>query len=151
MTKSFIISAALTGLVVAQAPSPSPSFKGVIRQNQAPVSNEVLHVNLPRPVERQLSNGIKLLVVESHRVPTISLRISIPSGELRDPAGVPGVSDAAAALIRLGTKTRSARDIAETLAELGASISVTSASGFATISLNSLAENLDSALAVLTD
>jgi len=151
MTKTLFILAAIAGLVAAQAPPPQPSFKGVIRLNQAPVSNEVLRVKLPRPVERQLSNGIKLLVVESHRVPTVSLRISIPSGSLRDPAGVPGVSDAAAALIRLGTKTRSARDIAETLAELGATITVASAQGFATISLSSLTENLDSALAVFTD
>ena len=36
---------------------------------------------------------------------------------------MPGVSDATAALIRLGTKTRTSKDIAETLAELGASLS----------------------------
>ena len=43
---------------------------GVVKLNRAPVSNEVLKVKLPRPVERQLTNGMKLLVVESHRVPT---------------------------------------------------------------------------------
>jgi hypothetical protein len=63
------------------------SFRGMVRLNRAPVSNEVLQVKLPRPVERQLSNGIKLLILESHRAPTISLTISIPSSHLRDPAG----------------------------------------------------------------
>ena len=45
----------------------------MVRLNRAPVSNEVLKVKLPRPIERQLSNGIKLLVMESNRTPSISL------------------------------------------------------------------------------
>ena len=45
--------------------------------------------------------------------------MTIPSGDLRDPANMPGVSDATAALIRLGTKTRSAKDIADTARRTG--------------------------------
>src|SRR6185295_3285227 len=127
------------------------SVAGVIKFNKAPVSNEVLKVKLPRPVERQLANGLKLLVVESHRVPSISLRISVPSGELRDPERVPGVSDATSALIRLGTKTRMSKEIAETVAELGATISFASSQDRATISVSSLSENFDATLALLAD
>jgi len=111
----------------------------------------VLKVKLPRPVERQLTNGMKLLVVESHRVPTITLRMNMPSGDLRDPANLPGVSDATAALIRLGTKTRSAKDIADAVAELGASLSFGSSQGESTIFLSSMTENFDAALALLAD
>jgi zinc protease len=131
-----------------QAPQ---SVAGVVKLNRAPVSNEVLKVKLPRPVELKLANGMKLLVVESHRVPNINLRMTVPSGDLRDPDGSLGVSDATAALIRLGTKTRSSKEIAETLAELGASISIGSGQGEASISLSSLTENFDAALAVLAD
>src|SRR5450432_3702734 len=144
MKKPIVLSLAFAALVcvqmVAQAPQGQPvqSIKGVVKYNKAPVSSEVLKVKLPRPVERQLSNGIKLLAVESHRVPSISLRITIPSGDLRDPAGLPGVSDATAALIRLGTKTRSSKEIAETLADLGASLTVGSGEGEGTISLSAL-------------
>ena len=49
------------------------SFRGMVRLNRAPVSNEVLKVKLPRPVERQLSNGLRLVILESHRAPTIAL------------------------------------------------------------------------------
>ncbi len=137
----------------AQAPmgAQAQSIKGVVKYNRAPVSNEVLKVKLPRPVERQLSNGIKLLVVESHRVPSISLRIMLPAGSLRDPDGMPGLSDATAALIRLGTRTRSSKDIVETLAELGASLNVISGQGDGSIILSSLTENFDKALAVAAD
>jgi hypothetical protein len=102
-------------------------------------------------VERQLSNGIKLLVVESHRVPSITLRLTTPSGDFRDPEGIPGVSDATAALIRLGTKTRSSKDIAESLAELGASINFGSGQDTGTIFVSSLTENFDATLALLAD
>jgi len=84
-------------------------------------------------------------------VPTITLRMNMPSGDLRDPAGMPGVSDATAALIRLGTKTRSSKDIADAVAELGATLSFGSSQGEATIVLSSMTENFDAALALLAD
>jgi predicted Zn-dependent peptidase len=122
-----------------------------VRLNRAPVSNEILKVKLPRAVERQLSNGAKLLIVESHRVPTISFRMMISTGDLRDPVGLPGVSSATAALMRLGTKTRSAKDIAEAIAELGATVSISSGAENGTITVSTLTENFDAALALATD
>jgi len=152
MTKRFFLSIVLAALASAQMPQgQQQSVAGVVKLNRAPVSKEVLKVKLPRPVERQLSNGMKLLVVESHRVPTITLRVNMPSGDLRDPASMPGVSDATAALIRLGTKTRSSKDIADAVAELGASLSFGSSQGESTIFLSSMTENFDAALALLAD
>src|SRR6478672_2780019 len=115
MMKRILLPVVLASVAAAQIPQGQQpqSVAGVIKLNKAPVSTEVLKVKLPRPVERQLANGLKLLVVESHRVPSISLRISVPSGDLRDPAGMPGVSDATSALIRLGTKTRNSKELAE--------------------------------------
>lgn len=153
MRRPFALSVILVAAALAQMPQgqPQQSLAGVVRLNRAPISSEVLKVKLPWPVERQLSNGMKLLVVESHRVPVITLRMTMPSGDLRDPAGLPGVSDATAALIRLGTKTRSSKDIADSLADLGASLSIGSGEGEATVFLSSMTENFDAALAVLAD
>jgi zinc protease len=152
MFKSIVVSLVLASLVAAQAPQGQPqSLKGVVRFNRVPVSKEVLKVNFPRPVERQLSNGLKLLVLESHRLPTISLRISIPAGDLRDPASQTGLSTATAALIQLGTKTRSSKDIADSLAEIGASLGVGSGEDSGSIMLSALTENFDAALVILTD
>src|SRR2546430_1560343 len=150
MTKLTILIVAAAFAAAAQPmPQPQQSMAGVVRLNRAPVSHDVVQVKLPRPVERQLSNGLKLLVVESHRVPQISLQIRMPAGDLRDPAGMPGVSDATAALIRLGTKTRSSKDIAESLAELSASINFSSGQDSSTIFVNALTETFDSTLDVL--
>jgi zinc protease len=161
---AFLFVAAAFAQEDAQAPQ---SFRGMVRMNRAPVSNEVLQVKLPRPVERQLSNGLRLLILESHRSPTVSLTIAIPSSHLRDPAGLPGVAEATAAMMHLGTTTRSARQISEELADIGASLNISSGGGVGggrgggggaggggdtgTIALNSLTENFDAALAILTD
>jgi zinc protease len=153
MTKRILQSIVLASAAFAQAPQGQApqSVAGVVKLNKAPVSNEVLKVNLPRPVEKQLANGLKLLVVESHRVPSISLRISLPSGSLRDPDGLPGVSDATASLIRSSTTTRNAKDLAESLAALGVSLAFSSGQDSASITLSSLTENFDAALAILQD
>jgi predicted Zn-dependent peptidase len=152
--------------LAAMAQEPAVSFRGMTRMNRAPVSNEVLKVKLPRPVERQLSNGIRLLILESHRAPTVTLTISIPSSPLRDPSGLPGVAEATAALMMTGTTTKTARQISETLADLGATVTFSSGAGGGggrggrgggggegggTISVNALSENFDAALAVMSD
>ena len=140
-------------------------FRGMVRLNRAPVSNEVLQVKLPRPVERRLSNGLRLVILESHRAPTVSLTISIPSSHLRDPESQAGVAEATAAMMTLGTETRTARQISEALADLGATLTVSAGGGggggrgggaggggaSATIALSALTESFDAALAILTD
>src|SRR3954452_17985610 len=113
MCRTLWTMAALAGAAVAQEPLAAPSYRGMVRLNRAPVSNEVLKVKLPRPVEHKLSNGLRLLILESHRSPTISLTIAVPSSSLRDPQGLPGVSAATAALMMTGTPTRTARQISE--------------------------------------
>ncbi len=80
-------------------------------------------------MERQLSNGIKLVILETNRTPTISLTIQIPSSPLRDPQGLPGVAEATAAMMMMGTTTRSARQLAESLAEIGATLSISAGGG----------------------
>ena len=155
MKRALIVSLISAAMAAAQgqAPQQAPpqTLAGVVRLNRIPVSNEVLKVKLPRPVERQLPNGMKLLVVESHRVPSISLRITLPADDLRNPPGLNGVSDATAALLRLGTKTLNSKEIAEKLAELGASLNISSSEDSANISLSTLTENFDAALALLAD
>ncbi len=161
--KKYVALLALSAAAVCAQESDG-GFRGMVRLNRAPVSNEVLKVKLPRPVERPLSNGIKLVILESHRTPTISLTITIPSSHLRDPEDLPGVAEATASLMMLGTATRTARQISETLGDLGATVSITAGGGGgggrggggggggnATISVSALTENFDAALEILTD
>jgi zinc protease len=163
MKTAILLSLALAGAALAQEPE-AATFRGMVRLNRAPVSNEVLKVKLPRPVERKLANGLRLVVLETHRGPMVNLSISIPSTRLRDPEGLPGVAEATAAMMTMGTPTRSARQISEALADIGATLSISAGGGggggrgggggggaTGTISLSALSENFDAALAILAD
>jgi zinc protease len=162
--KLAIFTLAIAAGAYAQDAEPNSTFRGMVRLNRAPVSNEVLKVKLPRPVERKLSNGLRLLVLESHRAPTISLSISIPSSALRDPEGMPGIAEATAAMMMTGTPTRTQRQISEALADIGATVSFGGGGGGGgrggrggggggegTITVSALTEHFDEALAIMSD
>src|SRR5690348_10705036 len=104
--KRLIVAGALLGAAALAQEPEAATFRGMVRYNRAPVSNDVLQVKLPRPVERKLSNGLRLLVLEAHRGPLVNLTISIPSSRLRDPEALPGVAEATAAMMTMGTTTR---------------------------------------------
>ncbi|HET8550217.1 MAG TPA: pitrilysin family protein [Bryobacteraceae bacterium] len=156
---SLIATAAMAVLAAPQEPAGAPgpaaqqSMKGVVRKRLAPVSNEVLHVKLPRPVEKKLKNGLPVLVIEKHKVPTVTLDLVLPASTLKDPAELPGVAEFTAEMMRLGTKTRSAKEIAETLTELGASLYLNAQYGTRTTHLyaTALSENLDPLLDLMAD
>jgi predicted Zn-dependent peptidase len=151
---TFIAPLALAALS-AQAPPPSPqSMKGVVIKGKAPVSNEILKVKLPRPQEADLSNGAHLLVLEDHRLPQVSMRIEIPgAGGYFDPAGMPGVAQLTATLMREGTKTRTSQQVSTELERLAANVSVSAdmSSDTATLSGSALTENFDKVLDLTAD
>ena len=93
------------------------------RKRKAPVSEDILRVKLPKPVEINLPNGLTVLVLEDHRLPLVTARFTIlGAGALNDPADSPGLANVTAAMLREGTPTRSSKQIAEDMEKLGASI-----------------------------
>jgi zinc protease len=148
----FIVAACLPA--AAQAPAAQQqSMKAVIQKHLAPVSAEVLHVKMPRPVERKLKNGLRVLVIENHRVPIVTMQLILPATTLKDPEGKPGVAAATAYMISQGTSTRTSRQIAEEVSGLGAGLSVSSPWGSASTRMyaSALSENLDPLLAIMAD
>ncbi len=118
-------------------------FKGVTLKNRAPISNEVLKVKFPKPVESKLKNGMELMVLEDHRSPTVDVEIYMPGSTLNDPPALEGIGEATASIMRLGTKTKDSKQIAETLAELGANISAGAGDRNFSLRFSTLTENLD--------
>ena len=93
----------------AQTAQEAPPMAGVVLRNKAPVSDEVLRVTLPRPSEIELENGMTLMVLEDHRVPTFSVRIELPVSSLAEPEELLGVADATASMLTLGTESMNSR------------------------------------------
>jgi zinc protease len=95
----------------------------VDRKNKAPVSDEILRVKIPKPVEMTLPNGLTILVLEDHRLPLVTARLTIlGAGALNDPSDLPGLASVTATMLKEGTQTRSSKQIAEQSDELGAMI-----------------------------
>jgi predicted Zn-dependent peptidase len=143
---------ALVPLFAQDAPRPQQptDFKGVVLKNKAPVSNDILKVKSRRPAESKLKNGMDLMLLEDHRSPTIQIQISMPASSMNDPVGVP-ISSATTALMRLGTKTRNAKQIAELAADLGTGVGFGIGDRTAIVSFSTLTENLDAVMDMASD
>ncbi|HKQ51951.1 MAG TPA: pitrilysin family protein, partial [Pyrinomonadaceae bacterium] len=161
--KTKLAAAALAGLALvvapaaqAQQPQTGPSgqsVKGAEIKGKAPVSKEILKVNLPKAQEATLSNGLRVVLLENHRVPTFTMQMVFLSGGLSDPADQHGLAQFTAALLREGTATRTSKDISEQIDTLGATLTANSGLSSFTTNVTSagLVENLDETLAIFAD
>jgi zinc protease len=125
----------------------------VQRLNRAPVSTEVLKVKLPHPAEFELPNGLSVLVLEQHRLPTVYASLWIKSGAISDPKEAPGLASFTADLLRDGTAKRNSTQIATELDELGATFSADAPFGnnLTTIQANGLSASRDKLLDLMSD
>lgn len=126
----------------------------VERKNKAPVSSEVLRVKLPKAVETKLENGLTILVMEDHRLPTVNVRLILQgAGALNDPPDIPGLANLTATMLKEGTTTRSSKQIAEEIERLGASIGASApwGSNGANVTASGLSDNTGQWLNLATD
>src|SRR5262249_49454854 len=99
----FALIGALTGLAAAQTPSQP------VDRTRPPSTPPIPSYKLP-PIERStLPNGLEVVLVEDSRFPLVTARLNFAAGAKFDPADTPGLSEAVAALLTEGTRTRSSR------------------------------------------
>jgi zinc protease len=125
----------------------------VTRLNHAPVSSDVLKVKLPHPAEFELPNGLTVLVLEQHRLPTVYAHLWIKSGALSDPKDAPGLASFTADLLLDGTAKRNSTQIATELDELGASFNANASFGsnLTTVQASGLSASADKLLDLMSD
>jgi zinc protease len=123
----------------AQAQEKSAELGKIERLNRAPVNKEVLRVELPRPEVVKLPNGLTLVLLENHKLPTVSFSLWVSPGQLADPKETPGLASFTADMLTEGTERRNSSQIAtesdslgislNTLANFGTSYSTVASSG----------------------
>lgn len=84
-----------------------------------PLVQQPAPVAIPTPVVKSLANGMKVVVVENHTLPVVTLKFAIKTGAAADPAGLPGTAQFVASMLNEGTRNRSAQDIAEAVDDMG--------------------------------
>lgn len=106
---------------------------------------------LPPITTRDLSNGLRLMVVEQHELPVADFTLIVRSGYEADPRERAGLASLTAALLDEGTPTRSALQIADQQAFLGVRLNTSASWDVSTLSLHTPTAQLDSALALFAD
>lgn len=146
----------VSSLALGQGGAPAgqdTKTKGAVIKGKAPVSKEVLKVKLPRAQEATLPNGLRVVLLEAHKVPTFNMQMVVLSGGLSDKSDYRGLATFTAGLLREGTTKRSSKDIAEQVDALGATLTANSGLSAMTtnVSTNGLVENLDQTLELFAD
>jgi len=108
-------------------------------------------IRIPKPVEKTLANGLRVIVVEKKGVPLVNARLLIRNGGEADPANLPGLADTTASLLSKGTTTRSAEQIARGVEALGATLDTGTAWDDSSVDLDVLSSQLPRAMAFMAD
>jgi zinc protease len=94
-------------------------LQAAIDRTQKPAADPAPAASFPDYVERTLSNGLKVFVIEDDRKPTITLRLVIRSGSVNDGTKT-GLASLTATLIPRGTTSRDAATFAQQTDFIGA-------------------------------
>src|SRR5581483_2074235 len=104
----------------------------------------------PKPVEKNLPNGLRVIVIPRTEMPLVTAQLLIRSGAEVDPANLAGVTEMAAELLTRGTTT-SATQIAEAIEALGGTLNGVAGWDAATVTTNVMSTQIRPAMEVMAD
>jgi len=108
-------------------------------------------LRLPAVQTTTLPNGLTLAVVEMHKVPVVDVQLLVDAGAARDPSTAPGLATFTATMVQQGAGARSALDVADEAAFLGAQLGTGATFDGASASIHVPRRRLEAALDLLAD
>ena len=130
--------------------NPSPVSEAFDR-NTVPEAGPTPIVTVPEYWKRTLAQDIPMLGVTSQETPTVTLSINLEGGMLLDPKGKEGTAYLTAMMLNESTENYSNEEMANALAKLGSSISVSAAGRYTQVYASTLSKNLDETIALLQE
>ncbi|MBP7648458.1 MAG: insulinase family protein [Phenylobacterium sp.] len=106
---------------------------------------------LPKPAEKTLANGLRVIVAQSTTLPLVTADLTVKTGAWADPDGLAGVAGMTAGMLTEGTKTRTSPEIAQQTEALGATLASGGGQESSSVTLNVMPGNLDAAMAIMAD
>jgi zinc protease len=117
---------------------------------------------LPRPgtppdakfpvlVRDTLANGLRIVLAQRRSIPLVRFDLLLDAGFAADQFAQPGTASLAMSMLDEGTATRTALQISDRLADLGATLGAASRLDVSSVSLETLRDRLDPALALYAD
>lgn len=108
-------------------------------------------VKLPPVTRVKLDNGIQVVLMESHKAPTVQVIALLRGGSVLDPVDRAGVAALTATLLRKGTESRTATQIAEEIETLGGSLDTSASDDRLGVTLSVLSKDTVVGLDLLAD
>lgn len=133
---------------------PFPQYKTIsanVDRKKLPEPGPAPDVKFPDLQRTTLSNGLKVVLAERRAIPLVSFNLLVDAGYAADQFATPGTAKLAMAMIDEGTRKRTALQISEELALLGANLSSGSNLDMSNVSLSALKSNLDASLEIFAD
>ena len=135
-----------------QGPPPLPAEAPQADRAAPPSLGPPPELRVPPQRKFELSNGLKVRLVEYHRLPIVALHlVLLEAGAVRDPGDRGGEASFTAAMVTEGTKTRSATQISDELGFLGATLGAGASMDAAYLSGYSLSRHLPRFIELLAD
>jgi len=106
---------------------------------------------LPTATEFKLANGLTVLFAQRTGVPVVAGTIVVRTGSDANPAATPGLANFTAAMLDEGTASRTAPQIADDIAQLGAALDTGSTMDSSSVRTTTLRKNFPAALDLLAD
>ena len=108
-------------------------------------------VHLPPSTRHTLSNGLTVILMEYKKVPVVHFRLITRGGSAQDPAGLEGIAAITTALMRQGTTTRTATQIAEQVDFIGASLSAAAGLDYCAVNSQMLKKDVQTGFELFSD
>jgi len=107
--------------------------------------------SLPPVSSAVLKNGLKVYVVQRRELPLASIHLVLPCGAEADPPGRAGLAHLTAEMLTLGTRKRSASQLAAEVDGMGASLSASSGWNSTSLNLFGLSEDFQRLIDLLLE
>ncbi len=120
-------------------------------RKDTPKAGPASALHLPVPEKLKLSNGLTVLYSERPGLPLVAADLVLHAGSGVNPVDRPGLASMTARMLQQGTATRSALQIADRAADLGATLNSGAGTDTTGISTRSLSRNFPEALELLAD
>ncbi len=98
-----------------------------------------------------LDNGLRLVLVENHELPWVSLSLNVRAGAFTEDPAFPGTASMAAGLVTKGTFARDAEQLAAELERHAINLSASAGHDSASVSVAALAEDAERAVRLLAE
>jgi zinc protease len=120
-------------------------------RNQVPKGGVLKPFTLPKGEQFKLANGLTVIHSYNPSLPLVAAELVVKSGSEANPDGKSGLANFTAQMLEEGTATRSAPQIADEVAQLGAFLGTSSSADASSAEVLSLKANFSQALDLLAD